>query len=61
MAEFFQRRLLQWGIHKLLRLLVIQFSLTSLATGVLRDSPGTLYKDVFPGDIWDMVSISHGW
>ena len=32
-----------------------------LATGVLRDSPGTLYKDVFLGDIWDMVSVSHGW
>ena len=37
MAEFLQLQLLQWGIHELLRLLVFQFSLTSIATGVLRD------------------------
>ena len=61
MAEFFQHQLLQWGTQELLRLLVFQFSLTSLATGVLRDSPGTLYKDVFLGDVWDLVSVSHGW
>ena len=50
-TEFPQLQLLQWEIHELLRLLVFQFSLTSIATGVLRDI----------GDIWDMVSISHGW
>ena len=51
MAEFLQLQLLQWGIHELFHLLVIQFSLMSIVTGVLHDI----------GDIWDMVSISHGW